>query len=268
MNCFALESTLAEGGWFEAGFANGSTGVHLAGLKIVFADEISAATLNGAPLILEKTGEGSHAALPSPLPAENRLRFRPIRTFPHAFAWVHGHFRVSSVTPFFPGPGETVKTDGPFTLLPPAHDLPRDLIAGGFPFLREPLQVTAEVEIPAGKGIRLEGLFCDAVRLDCDGQDLGWTWRRGGETRFSFDLTPGRRRLRLTMIPNTYNAFGPHHYYQGDWFIISPDQIRGVRNFADLPGASKQTHIFPWHFRRLELPTGITLGRSEARSSA
>jgi hypothetical protein len=49
----------------------------------------------------------------------------------------------------------------------------------------------------------------------------------------------GTHRLRHELVPDTFNGFGPHHYYGGDWHIVSPDQIKGVRNFAgpaDAPG--------------------------------
>jgi hypothetical protein len=66
--------------------------------------------------------------------------------------------------------------------------------------------------------------------------------------------------MRIELIPNAYNTFGPHHYYNGDWYVVSPDQMRGVRNFADAPGAPESTHVPAWHFRRFRLPHALTLG--------
>jgi hypothetical protein len=55
-------------------------------------------------------------------------------------------------------------------------------------------------------------------------------------------------------LPNSFNYYGPHHYYRGDWPVISPGQMRGVRNFADAPDAPARTHVADWHFRKFHLP--------------
>jgi hypothetical protein len=109
------------------------------------------------------------------------------------------------------------------------------------------------------ESLRLDGADASAVRLAVDDRDLGWTWRTDGEIRFALSLAAGTHRLRIELLPNSYNAFGPHHYYNGDWFVVSPDQMKGVRNFADAPGAPELTHLTAWHFRRLTLPSTVTL---------
>ena len=61
------------------------------------------------------------------------------------------------------------------------------------------------------------------------------------------------------LVPNTFNAFGPHHYYGGDWPVVSPDQIKGVRNFADPTDAPPNTHTKTWHFCPFQLPQSISI---------
>ena len=91
-----------------------------------------------------------------------------------------------------------------------------------------------------------------------DGLDHGWSWRREGGCSFAAELSPGTHELRLELVPNGYNSCGPHHYYGGDWFVVSPDQMKGIRNFADPPDAPADTHVGAWHFRRFHLPTSVT----------
>lgn len=262
VNRLALDCPPEGQGWYSARFSCAPRAIPPEGLTLQFADRIAEAACNGSPLDLQETDEGSRAILSGVLAGlHNRLRFRPVRAFTHAFAWLLGIFRVASDAPFVPGPGETLKTAGPFTLFPTSLDLPANLIAGGFPFLFEPLCAVAEVDIPAPSALRLDGLTCDAVRLECGNRDFGWAWRSNGQYRFAADFVPGRHRLRVTLIPNTYNSYGPHHYYLGDWPVISPDQFSGVRNFANPPEAPAQTHVTAWHFRRFELPASITFER-------
>jgi len=80
-----------------------------------------------------------------------------------------------------------------------------------------------------------------------------------GEYRFEAPLSPGRHHLGLELIPNGYNFYGPHHYFGGDWFVVSPDQIHGRKNFADPADSPAMTHVPGWHFRRFDLPTGLSL---------
>jgi hypothetical protein len=186
----------------------------------------------------------------------NILRFQTNQPVTRPFVWLEGGFRVASRTPFSAGPGDTVKTNGPFVVRAGSGSLGPDLIGDGFPFLREPLAAVADVDFPcASVTAMLEGAEACAIRLTVDGCDLGWTWTR----RIDAALGAGFHRLRIEIIPNGYNFHGPHHYYNGDWPVVSPDQMRGARNFADAPGAPEATHIAAWHFRRFSLPAVISL---------
>jgi hypothetical protein len=72
-------------------------------------------------------------------------------------------------------------------------------------------------------------------------------------------LSAGEHELRVELIPNGYNVFGPHHYYLGDTNVVSPDQFFGKRNFADPADAPEFTHVRRCHFRRFELPHSLWL---------
>jgi hypothetical protein len=100
--------------------------------------------------------------------------------------------------------------------------------------------------------------MAEAIRLKVDDRDCGWEWRINGELCFAEKLSAGTYRIKIEMVPNTFNAFGPHHYYGGDWHVVSPDQIKGRRNFADPADAPAHTHVPTWHFRRFQLPHSIS----------
>jgi len=211
------------------------------------------------PLTLEAGEDGCRVKFPM-VQSANVLRFRTQANVVVPYAWVEGRFRAIAATPFEQGPNGTVKTAGPFRLEPVAEPAGRDLIAAGYPFLYEPIHVAGMADLPhATSSIRLDGLIADAVRISIDGHDFGWTWPREGEWRLVAPLKAGMHRLLLELIPNTFNYRGPHHYYGGDWHLVSPDQITGTRNFADPADAPEFTHVDAWHFRRFELPVSLTV---------
>jgi hypothetical protein len=260
LNLLPLECAAEAGGWFATAFTTAAA-LDNAKLEFVFADDIATVELNGHPLAIVPADDGSTAAVDSDLiqPA-NKLRFRAANPkVQRRFVWLRGLFRVMSRAPFVAGPNHTIKTDGPFTLHPARDTIHCDLVADGFPFLREPVWLTDEVTLPnAISSLRLDGLEADAVRLKIGESDFGWAWRVDGKISFAVKLAVGKHRLRLELVPNTFNAFGPHHYYGGDWHIVSPDQIKGVRNFADALDAPVKTHVESWHLRRFAMPRSLT----------
>lgn len=257
-NLWLLECTVEADGWVATTFRN-RVPLADAMLELVFADDIAEAALNRMELKLEASDEGSRAKVSDGiLHASNQLRFRAKHPVERPFAWLQGRFRVMSGSPFTAGPNQTVKTDGPFTLHPAGEAIQYDLIADGFPFLRESVLLAGNVTlVAAASAIQFGDMEADAVRLWVDGLDQGWSWRNNGEVRFDLKLAAGNHRLRLELVPNTYNAFGPHHYYGGDWPVVSPDQFQGVRNFADPADAPASTHVKAWHFRRFQVPRQI-----------
>jgi len=264
LNLLLLESAAETSGWFAATF---SIGVDFgnARLELIFADDITAAELNEHNLTCQQNDDGTLASVDSVLiQPVNFLRFRTANPqVQRPFVWLRGAFRVASRSPFIAGPNGTVKTAGPLALHPAQERIQSDLVAGGFPFLRESIVVTANLTLPAANSLSLVGAEADAARLWIDGRDCGWNWRTDGGFNFAAKFTAGVHTLRLELVPNTFNAFGPHHYFAGDWHIVSPDQIRGVKNFADAPDAPMSTHVAAWHFRRLRLPEAVSISSAD-----
>jgi hypothetical protein len=232
-----------------------------AALELVFADDVSSLDMNGITLPLENSDEGSVSRISGLALSEvNSICFRPAKKVERPFVWLKGFFRVQSRAPFFDGPNHTIRTDGPFTVNATRSALGKDLIADGFPFLQAELKVGAAVELPVAISfLRFDGVEADAVHLSVDGIDYGWAWRTNGEIKFATKLAAGKHRLQLRLIPNTFNGFGPHYYFGGDWHVVSPDQIRGVKNFADAPDAPLKTHVAALHFRKFQLPETISM---------
>ena len=255
-NSLLLEPVLNKDGWFTASFAS-RTPLPGAVMELIFADEVAEAYFNGKLLSPKKTEDGCVAKIrPSLLQRKNHLRFRAaISNELIPFVWVCGLFRLMSRKPFNAGPNHTIRTLGPFSLQPARNKVQRDLIKDGFPFLGKTLLLKGEICLPENATqLRIAGAITDAARLFVAGENWGWTWPAQDELIFDRKLDAGKHCLTLELAPNGFNLFGPHHYYQGDWHIISPDQIKGRRNFADPADAPMNTHIKPWHFRLFTLP--------------
>ncbi|MCP5529423.1 MAG: hypothetical protein H7A44_03195 [Opitutaceae bacterium] len=234
-------------------------------LSLWFADHAVEATLDGRPLVLTRQDEGSSAPvtdladgkhelvfrLKRPLRANGRGRFR-------AYVWLEGDFILHSGSPYVAGPQNTVRTDGPLVAKPGVLAPTGELVAGGYAFGSAPVVATAQVELAAPThSLALAGVAGDAIRVSVDDRDLGWTW--GPDWRIDLDtpLAAGAHRLRVELVPSTFNRYGPHHYFNGDWHISSPAVAIGFRSFADAPGAPERTHVPAWHFKPLRLPAAI-----------
>ena len=117
-NALPLECEEATDGEFAAGFrAEALPAEAVPSLR--FADDVTTLTVNDHAVSLVQTEEGSRAALGGLLvTGVNRVRFRRPKAGPRPFVWLEGRFRVLSESRFQPGPGGTLKTEGPFVAAP------------------------------------------------------------------------------------------------------------------------------------------------------
>ncbi|MCW5550007.1 MAG: hypothetical protein KIT44_13675 [Opitutaceae bacterium] len=217
--------------------------------------------LGDRPLPLTIGYDGTYATLPA-LPAdEHTLRFRTVREVPgRPFVWLKGAFTLASASPFTSGPNGTLRTAGPFIAGTTSPDPAGELTASGLPFLHKSVQAesTFTLHEPASS-LRFNGVQGDTLHLTIDGRPAGWIWGPDWLLTLPQPLAVGTHRLHVALVPSTYNHFGPHHYYLGDWPVISPGQVLGEKNFADPPDAPARTHIPEWHFKPLRLPAGLTV---------
>lgn len=229
-------------------------------VELVTGDALDCVVCNGRLVSVRKTESGYSARLPSAaLEASNVLRLAFTHRVEWPVVWVQGAFRVTSLSSFAAGASAVVFTEGPFVVESFGTTLGPDLIAGGFPFLHRPLGLSAELHLAQPiTALRLLGVQADAVRWTVGAHPARWVWPAEGDCFLAVELPAGRHRLQIEIAPSTYNAFGPHHYYLADRFVISPDQFKGVRNFADPADAPVHTHVSAWHFRRFSLPHAVT----------
>lgn len=245
---------------YAARFETAFGAVTPAGLHLHFADDLAGASLDGRPLALAPDYDGMLVPLDTLADGTHELRLRTEREFPaKPYVWLKGGFTVHSRTPYTPGPNGTQRTAGPFVARIAAVAPDAELTSAGYPFLHRPLAAETSFTLPAAaRQLRLDGPVGDAIRAWVDGEPAGWAWGPDWVLSPATPLAAGPHRLRVELVPSTFNTFGPHHYYNGDWHVVSPGQIVGDKNFADLPDAPSPTLIPEWHFKPLRLPGRLT----------
>jgi len=233
-------------------------------LRILFADDASGVVVNGCEVAIQRSEEGSVGFVPWSLIVDrNMVYFHCPAGVERPFVWITGDLRVESQTPFKPLPGASVlRTKGPMVLCVKRDpiDSRGGMIEAGYPFLRAPLVAETSMVLTSGiVGLRFCGVSSDAAKVTLDGGDsasggwVGWIW--GPDWTVTHAIPAGAHQLKIELIPSTYNFFGPHHYYGGDWHVLSPGQYDGIKNFADPVDAPATTHVDAWHFKPLELPS-------------
>ncbi|MEY3774001.1 MAG: hypothetical protein RLZZ129_781, partial [Verrucomicrobiota bacterium] len=229
-------------------------------LTLHFADDLVEATLGDRPLPFSANGDGSFATLPPLGRGMHALSFRTVRSdLPgKPLVWLKGAFTLQSAAPYGPGPNRTLRTAGPFTAGLAAIDPATELVAAGLPFLHQTLRAEATFMLtsPAAR-LAFSSVQADALHLTIDGRPHGWIWGPDWSLTLASPLAAGPHRLQVALVPSTYNHFGPHHYYNGDWHVVSPGQVVGDKNFADPDDAPARTHIPEWHFKPLRLPASV-----------
>jgi len=258
-NAWLVEPTRRAPREYTAAFTTAFGPANPAGLHLHFADDLVDASLDGQPLKLTTVYDGMTAVPPALASGEHTLRFRTHREFPaKPYLWLKGAFTVQSRTPFTPGPTHTIRTAGPFVAGLEPTVVSSELVATGFPFLHDSFvaESTFTLAKPA-QALRFQGMLGDALRATIDGRPAGWAWGPDWQLSLTTPLAAGPHRLRLELVPSTFNTFGPHHYFNGDWHVVSPGQIVGEKNFADTPDAPNYTLVPEWHFKPLRLPTAL-----------
>lgn len=259
-NSWLLEPQPEAGGGYAATFETAFSAAKPA-LHLHFADDLVDASLDGVPLALETTYDGTVAQLSKLGTGRHTLRLRTTRAVPgKPFVWLKGAFTLHSRTPYVAGPNRTIRTAGPFVANADAPAAAAELIGGGFPFLHAPLAAEADFTLAeSARSLVFAGTAGDALRLSINATAAGWAWGPDWSLALAAPLAAGTHRLRVELVPSTFNHFGPHHYYNGDWHVVSPGQVVGDKNFADLPDAPVPTHIAAWHFKPLRLPATIAV---------
>jgi type II secretory pathway pseudopilin PulG len=232
---------------------------------IEFADDLAQAEYGGHPLEVDVSPDGSRVRLPSvaKLPGGHQIRFRlqePSKG--PLFVWISGNFCVYSQSPWLESANGTVATAGPWILAPiQQHIAETEWISNGWPFAQGSFTLTGQFTLKnrwcEQQMIGLGGIVADAAILRIDGGDPCWIWGPDWGSSHFRPLEAGRHNIELSLIPSTYNRFGPHHHIDGDRPVVSPAQFDGHKNFADREDAPIQTLDALWRFKPLKTASEI-----------
>ena len=102
----------------------------------------------------------------------------------------------------------------------------------------------------------LKGIAATAVKVNIDGEDIGWWWH---DCPLSLDLAAGEHVITISAAPSTYNMYGPHHYYLGDFRLTSPDTFFGRGGYTDNPDAPENTFIDSMQFVKFTIDGDVVL---------
>ncbi len=167
--------------------------------------------------------------------------------------FLRGEFVVISRAPYEPKDEHQLRVKGDFILKTMCDLYGDDLIQSGLPFNENPVTFTTTIHldqiIRAGK-LRLSDIHANAARVWVDQEELGWCWEPDWAVTLTKDLQEGEHLVTVQLIPSTYNVFGPHRHIDGDRHLTSPDQYKGIKNFADRQDAPENTLGDDWHFVR------------------
>lgn len=183
---------------------------------------------------------------------------------PNPVVFMEGDFVVRSLSTYLDKEARQQQTEGPFLLTPASEVEAADLVAAGLPFCGAPVMVTKSFEIRQHAEhvtLQLTGIHADAAQIYVDGTELGWTWGPNWYMNLPEGLTRGKHELAVQLIPSTFNMFGPHRHVDGDRHLTSPDQYKGVKNFADSPDAPEHTLGKAFHFVKFGLSGEMKLLR-------
>jgi hypothetical protein len=225
------------------------------GIDIFVHDEVERIAVNGEELVLTAEGDGFRAAIPDTRIRETlTIEMTPVSGGqPVPMVYLRGSFVVASLSPFEKKDERQWQTEGPFVLKPcPDRVDGGDLILGGFPFCGQPVHARKTIQLdsvfdPGGRLV-ITNASGDAARVWVDEQELGWCWGPDWSVPLTAGLGAGTHVVTLQLYSSTYNVYGPHRHIDGDRCLISPDQYRGVKNFADRPDAPEETLGDRWHF--------------------
>ena len=124
-----------------------------------------------------------------------------------------------------------------------------NLIASGYGFAKS---VTLEKKLTLGRDMPactmlLTGIDAAAAAVSVDGVFVGYAY--GPDWSLNVPaMELGEHMVGIKLINNGFNVYGPHHYYLGDYKLVSPLHIKGVKHFGDRTDAPDCTHIPEWHF--------------------
>ncbi|BFT74504.1 hypothetical protein [Paenibacillus sp. P36] len=267
-NLFAVEFTAKEGGKLTACVEAAAFSSNPE-MEVVLLDKPKELSVNGRMFVHYSCKDDRYRfSVPHSLLAEGgslelQLELAEVDE-PNPVVFIEGKFLVRSLSSYHDKDARQQMTEGPFLLSPTSDLAADDLVSAGLPFCGWPVTITKSLELGACAEqvtLQLTGINADAAQLFVDGVELGWTWGPHWQLALPNEISAGSHELVIQLIPSTFNVFGPHRHVDGDRHLTSPDQYKGVKNFADSPDAPNHTLGKAFHFVKFGISGEIMLLR-------
>ncbi|CAH1225751.1 hypothetical protein PAECIP111891_05859 [Paenibacillus allorhizoplanae] len=225
------------------------------GMTLLLLDAVSEVWVNGQPMELLPTTSGFEGDISVAQIAGKSKLMLEVKSLPEGeafpIAFLRGNFAVKSKAALIEKDEHQWMLEGPLELSPISAVInSANLIESGFPYASSPIAVRKTVFLDASErgDIQLTDLWADAAFVKLGGQELGWCWGPDWSVPLPQSLLEGSYELEVLLYPSTFNMYGPHHHLDGDRYLTSPDQYKGIKNFADRPDAPEQTRVSCAHF--------------------
>lgn len=225
-------------------------------IEISFSDPILSLQSNAK---VEALDGANQRFLLSDLDGDLMLSVTPDSKQPLPFAWIRGDFAVYAIEEWRAFGENQCSSDARFYLDGAERTLScGELVEQGLPFFGGLLHAEKHVTLAqAYEGIlQFDGLSVAAAKVSVDGKPIGWWWT--GRT-LSVKLSAGAHTIAIDAAPSTFNTYGPHHYYRGDFRLTSPHSYLGIGGFMDDPDAPAYTLVETMQFVRFTIDGDIVL---------
>jgi hypothetical protein len=237
------------------------------GMTLFLHDEVSVVWMNGEELEVMPTTSGFEALIPASLAANKSKLTIEVTPLPGGeacpIAFLRGQFAVLNKGALIEKDEHQWMLEGPLELAPlPSVIKSENLISSGFPFAGSPIAVRKTIqlnEVVENAAIELTDLWADAALVKLNGNELGWCWGPHWSVPLPHALKGGSYEVEVLLYPSTFNVYGPHRHLDGDRYLTSPDQYKGIKNFADRPDAPEQTKVDYVHFVKWGISGDIRL---------
>lgn len=241
-------------------------------LKLVLSDPVGTIQINGVTLKSENglvydLAENWKQIARETIDGYDQYRIS-IQTIPDGeqrpFVFLKGDFRLKTDGMWMEKDGHQKQYKGGFVLA--NTDTPKDtsdFIQAGLPFMAQPIIVTKQVQIKEDVNqamIKINDVYADAAMVSIDETELGWAFGPDWSVECP-ELGKGEHTVRLKLIPNTFNTYGPHHHLDGDRHLTSPMQYEGIKNFADHDCSPEYTLVEAWHFVKFGINGNVEIDK-------
>ncbi len=238
-------------GTLSAGFAN----IDYAGFcTLNFSDPVDSVSVNG----VEVAGTENNTSFLLPKQTGRiELLIKP-QLEKQPFAFLSGGFSVVAMSGFKDFDANHRCTPADFALRSRPKPKEGCLLEQGLPFYQK--LITSTKQFSLNKSIsgylNFDGVKAIAARVTIDGKEIGWWWKG---RKLAVKLAKGNHTLKLECAQSTFNIYGPHRYYLGDYPLICGLHYKGIKNFADAPSAPDNTFTDDWKFVRFEVTGNILI---------